>query len=120
MKTTIKTKPIIPDPLTFLNAGLRTLSQAATLVHVGRTGLQGARVDTISIETRMNYNTVQAHLWTLKELGLLTRFSRSNAQGRAYYWCVTVKGWGVLTTPPNVELFPDSLTEPPQKGGKHA
>ena len=103
----------------FLSAGLTSLSQAATLVHVGRTGLQGARVDTISAGTRMSYNTVQAHLYKLLELGLITRFSRSNAQGRAFYWCATVKGWGVLTTAPDVELFPDALVAPTQKGGKH-
>ena len=120
MKPLIKTKPIIADPLTFMRAGLVTLSQAVVLVHVGRTGLQGARVETICDGTGLNYNTIYAIFNKLLDLGLVTRFSRSNAQGRAFFWACTVKGWSVLTTAPEVELFPDALVAPTQKGGKHA
>lgn len=112
----MKLKTIIPDPLKFLRAGINTTAQAAVLVHIGRTGLQGCRIDEAAASCRMSYNTVQGIAYLLLEAGYATRFSRSNRQGRAFHWVVTVKGWELLTQAPEVELFPGALDA--MKGAK--
>jgi DNA-binding MarR family transcriptional regulator len=101
----MKIKPIIPDPLTFLRAGINSMQQAAVLVHVGRTGLQGSRINQVTDATGISASTVQGIACILQDSGLLTRFARSNSRGRHYHWVVTVKGWDLLTTSPDLGMF---------------
>ena len=104
----MKLKSLTPDPATFLRAGLSTLSDAAILVHVGRCGLCGCALSDLSDTLRIPYNTVSQCCDRLRDAGFLTRFSRTNRRGRAYWYVVTVPGWELLTTPPEVHLFPDA------------
>jgi hypothetical protein len=102
----MKLKSLTPDPATLLAAGLTTLSDAAVLVHAGRCGLCGCTVNELSEALRMPFNSVSQCADRLRELGLLSRFSRTNRRGRAYWYVVTARCWEVLTTPPDVHLFP--------------
>jgi DNA-binding MarR family transcriptional regulator len=110
----MKLKCLTPDPATLLAAGLNTLSDAAVLVHAGRCGLSGCTVNELSDALRMPYGTITQCLERLRDLGMVTRFSRTNRRGRAYWYVVTVKSWEVLTTQPDVHLF--SWASKPLKG----
>jgi len=109
-------KTIVPDPFTFHQAGIGTTQQAAILVHIGRSGLQGCRIDGIGDALRMSASTVQSVCYKLQDMGLVVRFGRTNRRGRAFYWTVTVRGWTLLTTPAEVDLFPCALEA--MKGGE--
>ena len=105
----MKLKTLTPDPATMLRAGLTTLSDAAVLVHAGRCGLCGCTINDLMESVRIPYNTASQCADRLRDAGFLTRFSRTNRRGRAYWYVATVKGWELLTTPADVHLFPDAL-----------
>lgn len=111
----MKLKTIQTDPLKFLRGGINTMQQAAVLVHIGRTGLQGCRIDEIADSCRLSASTVACIATNLQAAGYATRFSRSNRKGRAFHWVATVKGWDLLTQPADVDLFPGATDK--LKGG---
>lgn len=111
----MKTKSIIPDPLKFFRVGINSMQQAAILVHVGRCGLQGCRIDAAGDALRMSTSTVNSALGKLQDAGLVVRFGRTNRRGRAFYWTVSVRGWELLTSGADVDLFPCALEA--MKGG---
>ena len=107
----MKLKQIVADHSHLLAAGMKTLSQAAVLTHIGRRGLQGGTITGISESLRMAESTVFHVVLLLEELKLVTRYSRSNRGGRPLYLTCTVAGWELLTRPPDYSLFPDALKE---------
>lgn len=112
----MKIKPIIPCPRKFLDAGLESMIAGAVLVQIGRCGLQGCRLDMISENVKkrgksLSLSTCDFVTRKLQEEGWITRFTRTNARGRAYWWVVTSKGWALLTQAPDVDLYPDALKQ---------
>lgn len=107
----MKPKQLIPDPNTFLQAGFRSLRDCAVLVHLGRCGLNGCTVEGMAAAVRAPYNTIYASLQDLAAEGWLLRYGRANSRGRKALYVVTKKGWALLTTPPELEMFPDALRE---------
>ena len=101
----MKLKPILADPLNMDRAGVTTCKLAATFVHIGRCGLVGTTIPSMTRDTGINGSTLTSHFNILQELKLITPFARTNAKGRAVSYCVTVKGWEVLTRPADFSMF---------------
>ncbi len=101
----MKIKPIIADPHTLDNAGIRTMRQASVFLHIGRCGLVGATIPGISEALKINGNGLDHVIHLLVDLGLITDYTRKTGQGRARLYVVTVKGWGVLTHAPDLSMF---------------
>jgi DNA-binding MarR family transcriptional regulator len=108
----MKGNTIVADPYQFLSAGVHATLEAAILTHIGRCGTIGAKASTLQGVVRGNYNTITTALGRLQDKGLLTRYARSNRQGRAYFWTVTGAGWELLTRPADLSMFPDSAPTP--------
>lgn len=113
----MKAKAIIPCPMKFMDAGVENLMDAAVLVHVGRCGLQGCTLASISDAVKkrgkaLSLSTCDCVTRRLHAAGWITRFTRSNTTGKAYWWVVTVKGWDLLTRAPVVGMFPDAMKMP--------
>ncbi len=81
------------------------MRQAAVFIHLGRCGILGTSIPSMAKALAMPPSTVCAIIGTLRELKLVTDYGRSNGQGRARKYVVTVAGWKVLTTPPNLSMF---------------
>jgi DNA-binding MarR family transcriptional regulator len=114
----MKPKILIVDPNHLRTAGLSGILDACVLTHIGRCGLQGARIPDMSGSLRINISTLHTVMDRLVELKLITRSSQSNARGRANLWVVTVAGWELLTRTPDLSMFPDSLTALPERRRK--
>ena len=107
----MKTKPIIADPLVLDRAGITTIKLAATFIHIGRCGICGTTIPRMMRDTGIHASTLCAHVNNLQELGLVVCFSKSNSKGTARHYCVTVKGWTVLTTQPDFSMFQGATGE---------
>ena len=101
----MKTKPIIADPLNLDRAGIQSLRMAALFIHVGRCGLVGTTIPRMTKDLRIHPTTVDSHVRALRELGLVTEFARTNTKGKARHYCVTIKGWSVLTQQADFSMF---------------
>jgi DNA-binding MarR family transcriptional regulator len=108
----MKTRTILPDPLTLQRAGITTLFQAAVLVHLGRCGLHGSTIPEMGAHFSTAVSSVSHALEKCAEAGLVTTYARSNSQGRVRHYTVTTRGWETLTTPADFSLFPQALTRP--------
>lgn len=102
----MKYKPIIADPLRLHDAGIRSLGMAATLIHIGRCGLVGTTIPRMKDDLKMSASTLDFHVGGLVDMGLAVTASKANSKGRPINYVVTVKGWGLLTTPPDFSMFP--------------
>lgn len=107
----MKQKPIVADPYQFLRAGIHAMSEAATLTHLARCGMIGSRVDDLCEAVGIGYNTAQTVLDRLRDKGLVTRYARSNRQGRAFYWTVSPDAWALLTREPDLTMFPSQQSK---------
>lgn len=107
---------IVSDPYNFRAAGIFSMSEAVALTHLGRCGTLGCRMNDIANACDYPHSTAISVVDRLVEKGFVTRYSRSNRQGRAFHWCVTPAGWELLTREPVLRGFMD-LSE--LKGGKH-
>lgn len=101
----MKTKPILPCPAAMLRAGIHQMLDAAILVHLGRCGLSCATMNDLIDATGGNRETVRTAVERLMDLHLVVRASRSNGAGRAFAYCVSVRGWGLLTAPADFSMF---------------
>ena len=101
----MKTKPILPCPLALLRAGIHQMIDGAILVHLGRCGLSCATMTDIQEATGGNRETVRTAVERLMDLKLVVRASRSNGAGRAFSYCVSVRGWELLTAPADFSMF---------------
>jgi DNA-binding MarR family transcriptional regulator len=109
----MKFKPIVADPLVMYQAGMRTLSQVVILIHLGRCGLHGATVRSITeAMAHMPEGSVYTILEKLLEMGWITRYCRQNSQGRAGRYVITVKGWEIITKVPDLSMFPGADGKP--------
>jgi DNA-binding MarR family transcriptional regulator len=108
----VKTRPILPDPLTLHRAGLTTLFQAAVLVHLGRCGLHGSTIPEMAAHFATAVSSVSNAIDKAAEAGLVTSYARGNGQGRVRHYTVTTTGWDTLVTPADFSLFPHALTRP--------
>ena len=104
----IQTKPIIADPLRLYELGLRNLMDMAILIHIGRCGIIGARRRSIADHISVSYDTARTGTDRLWDLGLITSASRDHGPGLAHNLVCTVRGWNLLTEPPDFSPFPHS------------
>jgi len=104
----MKPKTIIADPLALDRAGIQSLRMAASFIHLGRCGLRGTTIPNMARDLKLNPSTVNVHVSALRELHLVTEFSRANARGKARHYCVTVRGWELLTRSPDYSMFEQS------------
>lgn len=105
----MKFKPILADPATLYDAGLRVVSHVVLLVHLGRCGLQGATVGSCAHALkRMPEGTIYSVLEKLRAAGWVIHYCRQNSQGRAGRYVISVKGWELLTRQPDFSMFPDA------------
>lgn len=111
----MKKRTLVADPYQFLAANVHTMSEAACLTHVGRCGFVGCPVSTLQDALRLPYNTITQCMDRLADKGLVKRYSRSNRKGRAYHWCASVDGWNLLTTEPDLNLFPYAVHKPAEQ-----
>jgi len=102
----MNTKPIIADPLRLYALGVRNLMDMAILVHVGRCGLIGTQRNAIKELLGVSYDTARSGMDRLQELKLITQVSKTNTTGCARNYCVTQRGWKLLTDPADFSLFP--------------
>jgi hypothetical protein len=105
----MKTKPIIADPLNLDHAGITTCRLAATFIHVGRCGLVGTTIPRMTRDIKVNPSTLCDHINTLQELGLVVAFSKSNSKSTVRHYCVTIKGWSVLTAQADFSMFQGAM-----------
>ena len=104
----MKLKSLQPEPLVFYRHHLRIVD-AVVLTHLGRCGLQGASRVSTEEATGIHYSTVATSFRRLQDAGLIAEYSKANSRGRTMRFVISHKGWELMTTPPELELFPDAV-----------
>lgn len=107
------TRALCPDPLGLYHLGLRNLLDLCVLIHIGRTGIIGttrAQIrETMATGTqpiRVGYQTLRSSTDRLADLGLITNINRLHKRGSDLVFVVTKTGWEILTTSPDLHLYP--------------
>ena len=106
---------IVACTLGMMAAGIETMRQAATLIHLGRCGPDGNTRPRMVTALRLPYDAIRADVEKLESLGLVKAYTRSATTGRAEVFAVTPSGWQLLTTvgdfPRYVHETEDNKTE---------
>ena len=100
-------KPLQPDLLTLHRHHLN-LVQAIVLVHAGRSGLQGVTRRSTSEATGIPLNTIHHATVSLVEAGFLAPGKQPHPRVARRFF-ISVRGWRLLTTDPDIEFFPNAL-----------
>jgi len=104
----MKLKPLQPDPATFYRQNMGIVD-AVVLTHLARCGLQGASRCSTAETTRICYGTLSSSFKRLQAGGYLTEYTQANTRGRTVRFVITARGWQLMTTPAELELYPDAV-----------